>query len=220
MTTVVAAPSPAQSLSLASVIEANRLSSDTPFLILLDLEIVNPNTGVVVIVEHIARNDEDVVFNGVTYSKANFDITITQEVQKQSEVQIVVQDMTQKIQSYMEEYGGGIGSNVTMYIVAANALDKPADIEEYFQIVGASASEYVQTFTLGAENLLRRTFPRRRQTRDFCQYRYKDPNTCRYSGSMPSCDLTLQGPNGCQAHGNSINFGAFPGINSNGYRYD
>jgi hypothetical protein len=41
------------------------------------------------------------------------------------------------------------------------------------------------------------------------------PNT----GIMPSCDLSLQGPNGCAAHNNTQNFGGFPGLNDNGYRY-
>jgi phage-related protein len=69
-------------------------------------------------------------------------------------------------------------------------------------------------------------FPRRRQARDFCQWRFRDPNTCAYDGPAPSCDYTLQGPNGCSAKGRrndgqwqTIMFGAYPGINSNGVRY-
>jgi phage-related protein len=209
-----------QRLSVATAIEANRLSSSVPFLCLIDLEVVNPTTGLVVTTQRIARNPEDVVFNGDTYMKGSFDIQLTHEAGKPSEVQLIVNDYTQTIQSYMEQYGGGVGSNVTFYLVNGAALTKPADIIEYFQIIGATASEYVQTFTLGAENALMQTFPRRRQTRDFCQWRYQSAE-CGYptNGAKTSCDLTLQGPNGCEAHGNSVNFGAFPGLNSNGYRY-
>lgn len=208
-----------QPLSIANVIESNRLASDVPFLCFIDVEIVDPATGVVVVELNIVRNTEDVVFDGKTYAKGSFDIQIKNEAGKMSEVTLVVADYTQALQSLMEEYGGGVGSNVTFSIQAANSLDKPADIVEFFQIVGASASDYVQTFTLGAENALMQTFPRRRQNRDFCQWRYKDPDTCGYSGPLSSCSLTLQGDNGCEAHGNSLRFGGFPGLNSNGYRY-
>lgn len=207
------------SLSVSSVVEANRLSSGTPWIFLIDLEVVNPITGTVVIVRHYARNPEDVVFNGVTYEKGSFDLSIQSAGGQQAQVSLSINDFTQTIQGYMEAHGGGVGSNVTLYVVNTDRLDQPPEIVEYFQIVGASASKYIQTFQLGAENALVQTFPRRRQTKDFCQWRYRDPDTCGYSGALPSCDLTLQGPNGCTAHENSLNFGGFPGLNSNGYRY-
>ena len=202
-------------LSIASVIEANRLSSEIPFLCLIDLEVVDPSTGVVVATEHIARNPEPVVFNGHTYEPGAFDIQLKQD-NSVSEVTLTVNDYTQTIQGYMEQYGGGVGSNVTFYLVNAGNLSQPPEVVEYFQIVSASSSEYTQAFTLGAENTLMMTFPRRRQTRDFCQWRFKSSD-CGYTGAMNTCDLTLQGPNGCEAHGNSLNFGGMPGINSNRY---
>lgn len=207
-----------QPLSLANVIESNRLASDVPFLCFIDVEVVNPATGIVVVELNIVRNTEDVVFDGKTYAKGSFDIQLKQEAGKMSEVTLVVADYTQALQSLMEEYGGGVGSNVTFSVQAANSLNKPADIVEYFQIIGASANDYIQTFTLGAENALLQSFPRRRQTRDFCQWRYKG-SECGYVGGMASCDLTLQGDNGCDVHGNSLRFGGYPGLNSNGYRY-
>jgi hypothetical protein len=208
-----------KALSIATVIEANRLSSDVPFLALIDLEVVNPTTGVVVTVKHIANNGEPVLMNGNTYEPGKFDITLTQEAGKQADVSLTVNDYTQTIQGYMEQYGGGIGSNVTLYIVNGAALDGEPEAVEYFQIVGATSVGYTQQFKLGAENTLMVTFPRRRQTRDFCQARFGDPLTCKYVGPLTSCDLTLKGVNGCAAHDNTINFHAYPGLNSNGYRY-
>lgn len=207
-----------QPLSIANVIEANRVSSDVAFLIFIDVEIVDPATGVVVTELNFVRNTEDIILNGKPYQKSSFDISISQESGKQSEVTLTVTDYTQALQSFMEEYGGGVGSNVTMSIQSAAELDAAPDLVEYFQITGASASDYIQNFTLGAENALMLTFPRRRQTRDFCQWRYKGEG-CGYVGALESCDLTLQGTNGCDVHGNSLNFGGFPGMNSNGYRY-
>jgi phage-related protein len=207
------------SLSIASVLEKNRLDSDTPFLVALDIEVVNPSTGVVVEVLHVVRNSEQIIFNGNTYQPAMFDITFGASAGETSSVNLSMTDVTGAIQARMEEYGGGVGFNVTMYIVNAGNLDQPPEIEEFFQVTGSSAAEYRVIFALGAENETMKTFPRRRQTKDFCQWRYKDPETCRYAGGLATCDLTLQGANGCQVHANTIHFGAFPGLNTNGVRY-
>lgn len=208
-----------KSLSVANVIEKNRISSEVPYLALLDIEVVDPNLGVVMETLHIVRNSEDITFNGVLYTALQFEFDLKSEAGAQPTVSVVIHDLTRAIQGRMQQYGGGIGFNVTIMVVNGSQLDKPADVVEYFQIVGASAQNYVVTFQLGAENALMYTFPRRKQTKDFCQWRYKDPDTCGYSGDLPSCDLTLQGPNGCAAHHNTINFGAFPTINGSGIRY-
>lgn len=208
-----------KSLSVASVIEKNRLDSDQAYLICVDIEVVNPTTGVVVEVIHVVRNTEPVTLNSVVYEAANFDIELKEEAGTQPTLNFIFRDLTRALQARMQEYGGGIGFNVTLKVVAANALTAPAELEEFFQVIGAQISNFIVTFTLGAENSLFRTFPRRRQTKDFCQWRYKDPTTCGYSGGMPTCDLSLQGPNGCAAHSNTPKFGAFPGLNTNGLRY-
>lgn len=205
-------------LSLATVLEKNKLSSDVPFLALIDVDVVNPATGVVVITLHIVNNPESVTFNGVIYEPGGFNFELKAESGKQPEVTLSINDYTQTIQGYMQEYGGGVGSNVTLAIVRGDALDQPAEIVEYFQIVGASAAAYDATFQLGAENAVMKTFPRRRQHRDFCQWRFKSAE-CGYTGVLTTCDLGLQTSNGCTAHSNTINFGGYPGLTSNGTRY-
>lgn len=208
-----------KTISIASAIESHRIASEVPYLCLLDVEVVNRDTGTVVETLRFVRNPEDVTFNGNTYSKAMFDISFKQEAGKFAEVTLSMNDYTQTLQARMEQYGGGIGSNVTFYVVASsNLASGQADTVEYFKIVGATSSDYRQEFSLGAENALTQPFPRRRQTKDFCQWRYKSAQ-CGYSGGMATCDLTLQGANGCAAHSNTVNFGAFPGLNSNGFRY-
>lgn len=208
-----------QTLSVATALEKNRLDSDIPFLVALDIEVVNPDTGVVVEVLHVVRNDSSIIHGGNTYEPAIFDIAFGSEAGSQSQINLHITDYTGAVQGRMEEYGGGVGFNVTMYILNSAALASPPEVVEFFQVIGAVAQEYRAQFTLGAENEAIRTFPRRRQTRDFCQWRYRDADTCGYSGGLATCDLTLQGPNGCAAHNNTGNFGAYPGLNSNGYRY-
>ena len=81
-------------------------------------------------------------------------------------------------------------------------------------VTGASAKNYDATFTLGAENPVTFRFPRRRQRRDVCQWRYKSAY-CGYTGALPTCDFTMNGSNGCIAHANGPRFGAYPGIGIN-----
>jgi phage-related protein len=206
-------------LSIATVLEKNRLDSDVPFLVALDIEVVNPATGVVVEVLHVVRNESEINFNGNPYQPTIFDITFSAASGEQGQVNLSMTDVTGALQARMEEHGGGVGFNVTLYVVNAGALDQPPEIEEFFQVLSASASEYRCEFQLGAENEAMKTFPRRRQMKDFCQWRYKDPSTCRYAGPLATCDLTFQGTNGCAAHGNTIHFGGWPGMNTNGVRY-
>lgn len=201
-----------KSLSVASVIEKNRLSSDTPFLICLDIDVIDPSTGGLVETMHIVRNTEPIDFNGHTYQPASFDIELKQEAGAQNEIKLSIKDYSNAVQQRMQQYGGGVGFSVAVTIVNAGALDQPPEITEYFEVVAAEASNYLCSFTLGAESAIANTFPRRRQARDFCQWRYKS-DECGYDGPMPTCDLSLKGPNGCKAHNNVIHFGAFPGIN-------
>lgn len=207
-----------KNLSVASIIEKNRLSSDVPYLVLLDIDVVNPDTGAAIETMRIVRNTEAITYRGQPYQPANFDIELKQEAGTQQSVRLSIRDYSQAVQGRMEAYGGGVGFKVTVMVVNGGALDMPPDVSEFFEVISAEAANYVCQFTLGAENALTRTFPRRRQTRDFCQWRYKGPE-CGYTGALPSCDLTLRGPNGCNAHGNTVRFGAFPGIQNRDVSY-
>lgn len=206
-------------LSVATALEKNRLDSDVPLLVAIDIEVVDPVTAVVSEVLYLVLNSEEITFNGNVYQPAKFDINFGKEAGAQVGVNLNINDFSGAIQARMEEYGGGIGFNVTMYIINAGALSQAPEVVEYFQVIGANAKDYKCHFQLGAENEANKTFPRRRQTKDFCQWRYKDTETCRYAGVLTSCDLSLQGPNGCAVHENTINFGAHPGLNGNGFRY-
>jgi lambda family phage minor tail protein L len=206
------------SLSVASIIEKNRLSSDVPWLILLDVDVVDPNTSAVVETMHLVRNPDPVTFNGFTYQPASFDVELKSTAGEQSTINLSIKDYTLAVQKKMQDYGGGVGFMVALMVVNAGNLAQPPEVIEYFEVIGAETANYVCQFTLGAENNITKAFPRRRQTKDFCQWRYKGEE-CGYTGSMPSCDLSLKGPNGCAAHQNVIHFGAYPGINTRDTRY-
>lgn len=181
-------------ISVATALEKNRLDSDVPFLLLLDIDVVDPANGSVVETLHVVRNNEDVVHQGVTYSASIFDITFSQEAGSMPSVNLTVTDYTSALMDRMERYNGGVGFNVTMSIVNGELLDEPPEVVEYFEILAASASEYRAEFQLGGENESLRMFPPRRQTRDFCQNRYKDPYTCGYGSHwLKRVDVTSAG---------------------------
>src|SRR3954471_9367891 len=96
-----------KALSVATVLEKNKLSSGTPFVVMLDIEVVDPNTGVVVEVLHVVRNNEDIEYQGRIYVAANFDMQVKAETGAQPETTITIRDMTRDIQTRMQAYGGG-----------------------------------------------------------------------------------------------------------------
>jgi phage-related protein len=208
----------AQPLSLASAVDKNSIDSQTPWLICLEVDLIDFDTGASFGTGYFVRNTEDLVFNGNTYIKTSFDINVKNDAGGQPSVTITINDYTGTFQSYMQQYGGGVGSNCRIIVVNSGNLDAGIEVIEYFKIVGASANNYVATLTLGAENSLSIIFPRRRQFHGRCGWRYMSAE-CGYVGALTTCDLSLAGPNGCEAHLNQARYGGFPGINSNGMRY-
>lgn len=207
-----------KSLSVASVIEKNRLSSDVPWLVCLDIDVIDPETAENVQTLHFVLNNEAITWNGHLYGPAVFDVSLKEESGALTEIQLTFVDYSRAVQQYMQRYRGGVGFTVALSVVNAGNLAQGPEVQEFFEVIAAESKNYECIFTLGAENMLTKTFPRRRQTRDYCQFRYKS-EACGYTGPLPSCDLSLRGANGCQAHGNVIRFGAYPGINGRDVRY-
>jgi phage-related protein len=201
----------ARHLSVESVIDKNRITSSAVWVALLKIDVVDPNTREVVETIHLARNEESILFGGQNYQAANFQIQIDQKQGEDPSVTLTAQDQTRFIQSRMEAMTGGVFSQVTLLIVNSERLDKPAELEHTFEVVNSSTKNYVVSFTLGAENPLAILFPKHRQSKERCAWRYKGYG-CGYAGAMPTCDYTLEGPNGCKAHNNSINFRGLPGL--------
>lgn len=201
----------ARHLSVESAIDKNRITSSAVWVALLKIEVVDPNTRAVTETLYLARNDEAVLFDGQNYQPANFQINIDQKQGEDPSVSLTAQDHTRHIQSRMEAMAGGVFSEVTLMIVNSERLDQPAELEHTFQVINSSVKNYVVSFTLGAENPLAIAFPKHRQSKERCAWRYKGYG-CRYAGAMATCDYTLDGPNGCKAHGNAINFRGLPGL--------
>lgn len=207
----------ARHLSVASVIDKNKISSDVAWVILLDIFVTDPNTRQVVETLRIARNNENVIFgedeNGdpVVYQAGNFDVEIEQQQNSAPNVSITARDQTRYIESRMESMAGGVMSEVQMTVVNTMRLDRPPEMQERFQVINASAKDFVVSFQLGSENPLGVQFPKHRQFQDRCAWRFKGYG-CQYAGAVTTCDYSKDGPNGCAAKNNTLNFRGLPGL--------
>lgn len=209
-----------KNISIAAVIDKNKLASDQAWLIALRVEAKHPLTGEIDSVLRIVRNDEPVTIDGEIYEPMPFDIKMEESADSLPVIQITIQDQTQIVQSYLQGYAGGVGFPVTVMAVTGDnkdALSSEAELQEYFEVINGSADSgsYVVNWELGVENPLSIRFPKRKMYQDLCTWRYKSAY-CKYNGPLPSCDLTLNGSNGCRVHDNVTNFSSAPGLISRG----
>lgn len=207
-----------RALSVASIIEKNKLASGVPFVLLAKIEIFDSTSQTFVETVYVANNTESVVFAGQTYVAFPFTIELRYEAGAIPDISMSAVDFQKVLLGKLNAYGGATGSRVTIVIANTGNLSAGAEIEEVFEVTSASASEWKITLRLGAESVISRQFPARTQMKDRCSWRYKSAE-CGYTGGLASCDLSLQGANGCAAHNNTINFGGFPAIQNRGIRY-
>lgn len=204
-----------KNLSLSSIIEANSFSSDTAWLVALKIHVRDHQTGAEVSQIRVVNNSEITQIEGEAYEPMSFSIDVKEATNQLPTVSITIQDQAELVGPFMQRYGGGVGFEIEMMVVrAASATDTEAEPEltEFFIVTTSSYKDYVASWALGAENPLKRMFPLRKQEDNQCSFRYKQAGTCNYSGGLASCDLSLDGPNGCRTHNNARNFGAYPGI--------
>lgn len=194
-------------LSEALFVEKNSIDSENPFIILVKIELPDEDKTTI----RICYNNQNVEWDGHTWQAFAFQIDEIGETSKGEipQVTLRVDNTTQAIQRYVEMANGGVGSQVTLYIVHSTHLDEPSVITpKIYEATACSIDRNWAAFTLGAENPFKRRFPRSRVLRGFCRWRFKG-SLCQYSGSSNECDKTLAS---CRNLSNSERFGGFPGI--------
>lgn len=199
-------------LTVATVLEVNRVSSDVAFIELVEVDVRN-SAGTLIETLRFCRNSENLVYNGQLYQAADFAMNIKQSAGEETTVSMNTFDPTGVLLGYMEQYDGGVGFPVRLHVVNTARLTDPPEISETFEVIGASAKGYNVSFQLGAENPLRRRFPHGLQYRDRCRFVFRGTR-CKYAGPLATCDYTFDGTNGCAAHANQQNFGGFRGLGS------
>ena len=205
-------------MSLANVIEKNKIASGNAFLVTMEIQLVDSSTGLTVDTIFVVNNNEDITYKSQLYTAFPFDLTIRQESGGIPEITLTAMDYQSVLIQHLNNLSGATGSLFIMRVINSGNLSGDAELEETLELVKSSGSNFSVSLTLGAENALNRNFPSSIQMRDRCRWRYKSTE-CGYVGALPTCDLTLQGPNGCAAHANTPNFGGFPGLKGRGVRY-
>lgn len=195
-------------LSAVAIQEKNKLSTDSAFLILLDIDL----KGTIV---RICYNNDDIYWNGELYQAFPFEIGDVREDTDGSDVavELKISNVSRVLQFAVEEANGGNGLSVVLRVVnSLNLQSDKAEIEEYFVIEQTSVTEEYITFTLGTEYSSRTRRPLNRYMKNNCPFKYKGIR-CGYNGDMYNCSHTLTD---CRAHNNSERFGGFAGIDQKG----
>jgi phage-related protein len=202
-------------LSLAANADRQKLASGDQWLILLA---ISWNGQYI----RLARNNEPVTFDAgdgfgpMVYQPFAFDIeSHTPTGAQLPTVLLKASNVNRMLQGIVEQYQGAVGAIAFIYVVnTANPSGEP-DLALQMTILDTSCTAQAVTFSLGARSPLRNLFPRFTYQANYCMWKYKSKQ-CGYTGNLPTCALTLDGSNGCQAHNNQTRFGGFPGIGTNG----
>jgi len=134
-----------------------------------------------------------------------------------------VSNVSREIGGTLEAYNGLIGQRVKIMLVLMpeNQDMAPQDplkaiLEWDFKITSMAATAEGASAQLGDISLYEVNVPASRMSKRYCRFQYRDSG-CGYMGERPSCDKSLDGPDGCKAHSfdspaHPDRFGGFPGI--------
>lgn len=195
------------SISAVSRAEKNKLSTDSVFLIMLEIQLPS--------VVRLVYNNEDITWKGNVWQSFPMKLGEANEESNGSDPNLSVQvdNVAQGMTYYVEDAKGAVGTPVILRVVnSENLPNGEADLEEYYVVTECKVNEQWVTFTLGNEYSARTRRPLYRYMKNNCPFAYKGLR-CGYSGGIASCQHTLQD---CRNHGNSERFGGFPGIDQKG----
>ncbi len=204
-----------KNLAIALILEKNKLATPNAWLVTIDVAFPAPVSSTL----YLVNNTDDIVFEGRTYTAFPFDIDAT-KASAQGEIpqlQLRVSNVTRAMQGYIEEIEGGVGSTVLVRVLNAGHLaENYSELEMTFDVMSAVSEGQWVTFTLGAPNLLRASFPADRYLATHCRFiRHFKGAECGYAGASEICIGTLDY---CRQLGNSKRFGGFPGLAGGGVR--
>ena len=189
------------------IAEKNKLFASGAFLELLEIQMSDISETM-----RIVNNNEDVVYDGHTWQKFQFEPADFSESQEgeTSRIGVKVSNVLRVTQGYIEETENGlIGDTVIYRLIHSDHLDKNPAITQYFEIQKVECDEVWAYFTLGAENFFLNRFPLHSYSKNICRYEVFKGSKCLYSGSETVCNRTFAK---CIELGNQARFGGQPGL--------
>lgn len=199
--------------TLPSVIvaEKNKLASVNPWIVLLDIALDESTTY------YFCSDNSNVTFSGQEYTAFPFDMEPA-ESSASGEIPsltLKLSNVTQLVHHYLEQLNGAIGASVKIRVVNTVYLSEDyAELEMNFSILSVSATDEWLTFTLGAENPLRRRFPPYRYISGHCKWNFKSVE-CGYGGALTTCDRSWEQ---CNTRSNTGRFGGYRGLSEKGWK--
>ena len=173
----------------AVINEKNKVATANAWLVLLEV-ILTDST-----IFRLVRNDEDIVFEGDTYTAFNFQLDPT-EVNSKGQIPTLtlrVSNVSFLLQAKMKELDGGIGSTVNMKVINSGLLASDfSDLEMNFEVLAASQTDLWAEFILGAPSLLRQRFPLNKYIASLCGFRFESAE-CSYDRKVV-VGVTLSDP--------------------------
>lgn len=165
--------------SKVATLEKNKLSTDAPFLILIDVDAPGLEDHI-----RIVRNTEDVTWNGKQWTAYPIEIENYEEDGKTlPALELKISAGGGLIVTYLQQYGGFVDAKVSIYVVNAKLLDVASpEMELDFIINVTSYDEQWISFTLGPSSEIADRFPSWRYLTDFCPFVCGDIR-CGYTGA-------------------------------------
>ncbi len=192
-------------LSTASIIEKNKISSTGAWVMALELH--HPEGNILLV-----NNTEDLTLGGKQYTAFPFKLEdINEDTKQMPNVKLSVANVTGTIQRLVEKNKGLTDCEVNIRIFNTNLPDI-IELEETFIINASQSKADWVVFTLGTDFSFSRRFPPVRVMKDYCPFKFKSVE-CGYKGYAQSCNKTLKR---CRELNNSVRFGGEPTIPQGG----
>jgi phage-related protein len=198
-------------------VEKNKLTADSAFLFLLEVNIPSLTETI-----RVVQNNEDIIWNGETWQKFPFDVgeisdTSNLEV---STFAITVSNVYNQIGQYIRQYDIWLKQNpyqpieATLYIVNSKDLANTNPVVAYNLTLASPTIATKIVFTFSSIDVYSGQIPKSRMMRNACRFKFKN-SLCGYIGEENSCNGTLKR---CIELGNSPRFGGSPTIGNIGVK--
>jgi len=183
----------------------NRLFSQEGFLWFYELQTKDDPPQRYRLVSHTENVEFSVDLNGdpLTYTAAAVGHSVSQEDLQANlpSVTVTLQNVTREVAATLEADEGLVGQPARIMLAhESNLADGVPILSDDFVVMATEYSEKSASLKLGQYNTFKIQFPNQRAMRDHCRHLYRSP-ACGYIGALASCDKTLSGENGCEAHG-------------------
>lgn len=210
-------------LSAPTIVEIQKQRNASPWVYLYEIWAVQNTTETKPF--RITGHDEPVTFDGDTYTPypVRHDAINQDSKGNLPRSELRVGNVRRSLNRYVEIAKGLSSQDVRIIEINKAALATGDGRQFAFQILTSSVTAQWVILRLGGPGFYRRPMPTGIYTRHRCEHAYMDPDTCAYAGSLPDCDKTYLGDNGCFEHGldeiaNGVprmhprRYGAFPSI--------